>query len=74
MITIRGDAVNDDSKGHKATLGDFEYFTGPDGSLYRANITNPLDVAGYRQGGRFECYAGQAGYALALAKRAFGLP
>lgn len=45
----------DKSNGHLEFLGDFEYFHGPDGTLYRGLKSNPLDLKGYRQGGRFEC-------------------
>ena len=32
-----------------------ELYHGPDGTLYRAPKDYPIDVYGYRQGGRFEC-------------------
>ena len=33
----------------------FEFFHGPDGTLYRAPMSCPIGLDGYRQGARFEC-------------------
>ncbi len=43
------------SKGHVAFGYGSEFFHGPDGVLYRAPISCPLGLDGYRQGARFEC-------------------
>lgn len=32
----------------------FEYYVRA-GNVFRANQANPVDIYGYRQGGRFEC-------------------
>jgi len=37
------------SKGHQATIGDFEYFI-RNGELFRARITIPVMPDGYRSG------------------------
>ena len=51
----RGDHSTPPSKGYVVTVGSFEYFHGPDGTLYRALADRPLDLDGYRQGAQFEC-------------------
>ena len=43
------------SQGHVAFGYDSEFFHGPDGTLYRAPLTCPKGVNGYRQGASFEC-------------------
>ena len=58
-----------ESKGHAETIGRFEYFF-RDGELYRAPADCPLDIWGYRQGARFECYEHMAEMALQLARSA----
>jgi hypothetical protein len=58
------------SKGHAAFLGDFEYFFGDDGDLYRANIEWPVQVDG-RRWGRWEAPSFLAAKTLELAKVAF---
>jgi hypothetical protein len=45
---------NPDSKGHIAYFEGMEYFHGPDGDIYRAAQSSPIDIRGYRQGARFE--------------------
>ena len=44
------------SKGHIAIIGDYEYFE-CDGILYCAPTWNAINIWGYRSGGRFECYS-----------------
>jgi len=43
------------SKGHLVFTDDFEFLHGPDGALYRAPLSCPIGLNGYRQGARFEC-------------------
>lgn len=43
----------------------YEYFVGVDGALYRADVANPIDAHGYRQGARFESYRWTADAILA---------
>ena len=50
----------DKSKGHVIYLNDYEYFKGPDGTLYKAKTTNYMGVDGYRVGARFEAVASSA--------------
>ena len=57
------------SKGHLATIGGFEYFEAG-AEVYRAPVDCPLDIHGYRQGARFECYRHLTETALELARRA----
>ena len=56
------------SKGHIEFIGNWEYFLGADNCLYRADRTNPIDIWGYRQGARFECYAHSIEMCLKLAR------
>lgn len=58
------------SKGHAAFLGDFEYFYGEDGELYRASIEWPVQIDG-RRWGRWEAPAHLAESTLQLARQAF---
>lgn len=55
------------SKGHVGIIGRYEYFHGPDGCLYLANLSSPLDVNGYRLGGEFECMPRPDGHAEHMA-------
>lgn len=61
----------ENSKGHVEYIGPWEYLRGDDGNLYRAPKSNPLDIHGYRQGARWECYAYGAELCLKLARQAF---
>jgi len=45
------------SKNHLGIIAGLEYFTFDNGDLYRASTDNPIDVNGYRQGGRWEAPA-----------------
>jgi hypothetical protein len=55
------------SAGHVAFVGEVEFFT-VGREVYRAPKRNPLDVRGYRQGARFECYLHSLETALRLAR------
>lgn len=44
------------SKGHIGFDGDFEFYAGANGDVFRANIGNVIDIYGYRSG-RFESSA-----------------
>ena len=59
------------SKGHVEFIGPWEYFTVESGDLYRAQIANPLDIYGQRQGARFEATAVTSEMCLKLAREAF---
>ena len=50
-------AARVESIGHIAFRGEWEYFHGPDGDVYRASVHCPMSVYGYRQGARFEATA-----------------
>lgn len=52
------------SKGHVTFVGDYEYFKGSDGTLYKAKVDNYIGVEGYRMGARFEATASSADYHL----------
>ena len=56
------------SKGHVAFAGAYEYIHGPDGTLYRAPKSNPLDLQGYRQGAMFECAPRRDGHKAYLSQ------
>ena len=68
-----GSAFQDDffktrqSKGHVAFGYGFEFFHGPDGTLYRAPLTCPKGLDGYRQGAHFECEPRADGHAHYLS-------
>jgi len=51
MNTIRG---NTQSTNHIEFIGEFEFFTGNNGELYRARRDNAFDINGFRLGGRWE--------------------
>jgi hypothetical protein len=42
------------SKNHVGIIGDVEYFTDDTGNLYRARLSNAIDINGYRLGGRWQ--------------------
>jgi hypothetical protein len=42
------------STNHVEIIGEFEFFTDTNGNLYRARLSNALDINGFRLGGRFE--------------------
>lgn len=63
--------MSEQSKGHVATIGQWEYFTGPDGNLYRAGTYYPIGMDGYRQGARFECMGHMTKQCIALKWAAF---
>lgn len=58
------------SLGHIGFYGEFEYFTGPDGDLYRANVSWPVQVDG-RRWGRWEAPAWMIESTMALVAQAF---
>ncbi len=58
------------SKGHVENIGEYEYFKGPQGDLYRAPLANPIGYDGWRQGGRLEATAVTADRAIEMARRA----
>ena len=43
------------SKGHIDFIGDREWYV-QEGNVYAAPTYCPLDLEGYRQGGRWQCY------------------
>lgn len=57
------------SRGHLAFVGRWEYFR-IGNEVYRAATDYPLDVLGYRQGARFECFAHMADMMIGLARKA----
>jgi hypothetical protein len=42
------------SKNHVGIIGEFEYFADDTGNLYRARLSNAIDINGYRLGGRWQ--------------------
>jgi hypothetical protein len=55
VASVNGIRPNDGkSNGHILFSGEWEYFT-VNGQVYRANVNNPIDIQGYRQGARWEC-------------------
>jgi hypothetical protein len=69
--TCRTLAAEGKSRGHVEFIGPFEYFYAVNGDLFRAPKDSPLDVHGYRMGGRFESTPVVASKCLALAREAF---
>ena len=57
------------STGHIAFIGEFEYFTGPDGDLYRVQVSWPVQVDGQRWG-RWESPAWMIESTIKLASEA----
>lgn len=73
LVKERNSLLNAEGKsaGHVEFIGPFEYFAHPNGDLLRADKTNPLDVWGYRSGGRFESTPAGSELCLRLAREAF---
>ena len=61
MGSLERTATMDKSKGHIAFIAQFEYFTGPQGDLFRAHApTTYIGPNGYRTGARWQCPASMA--------------
>lgn len=58
------------SLGHISFYGEFEYYVGPDGDLYRANVSWPVQADG-RRWGRWEAPAWMIESTMALVAQAF---
>jgi hypothetical protein len=73
LVEERNALLNAEGKsaGHAEFIGPFEYFFHPNGDLLRADRTNPLDVWGYRSGGRFESTPVMAERILQAARETF---
>jgi len=61
------------SKGHVMFLSNilniyYEYFKGPDGTLYKAKASNYIGVDGYRVGARFEAMPSSADHRIKTIK------
>jgi hypothetical protein len=57
------------SKGHRAIIGEYEYFEAESAqysrALFKAPTHNAIDIRGYRNGARFVCGPGMAEYMIA---------
>lgn len=52
---VDADTGHEVSTGSLLITADAEYYA-RDNNVYRASLANPLDIHGYRQGGRWECF------------------
>ncbi len=57
------------STGHIANIGTFEYFIFNNGELFRAPLHNPVMTDGYRGGARWEAPAWAATAAVEQARK-----
>ena len=65
---IKHDAVAEKSAGHEMVVGHWEYFTMPNGKLYRAPRVNEMTRAGYRKGAKWVASGADVPGALEIAK------
>lgn len=56
------------SEGHDMFVGHWEYFTLPNGKLYRAPRNNPITKGGFRSGSKWVASGGDVAGALEIAK------